>query len=66
VNMILCLAESVTLRKTRHDVPVHIQDVHEKDTVVIAYNIIGNTENCQDVSFLMMQREHMTGLLRIS
>jgi len=53
-------------RKTRNDVPVHIQDVHEMDIVVIAYNIIGNIKNCQDVSFQRMLRKHMTGLLRIS
>ncbi|MCK5265986.1 MAG: hypothetical protein KAR03_10300 [Candidatus Thorarchaeota archaeon] len=53
-------------RKTRNDVPVHIQDVLGTDIVVIAYNIIGNIKNCQDVSFQRMLRKHMTGLLKTS
>jgi hypothetical protein len=53
-------------RKTRNDVLVHTQDVQEMDTVVIAYNIIGNIKNCQVVSFQKMLRRPMTGLLRIS
>jgi len=53
-------------KKTRNDVPVHTQDAHELDTVVTAYNIIGNIKNCQDVSFQRMRRKHMTGLLRTS
>jgi len=53
-------------RKTRNDAPVHIQDAQEMDTAVIAYNIIGNIKNCQDVSFQLKLRKHMIGLLRIS
>ena len=54
------------LTKTRKIVLVRIQVVQERDTVVIAYNIIGNIENCQVVSFLKMLREHMTDLLKPS
>jgi hypothetical protein len=50
------------LRRTRYDVPAHIQDVQEMDTVAIAYNIIGKIKNCQGVSFLLKQRKRMTGL----
>jgi len=53
-------------RKTRNDVPAHIQDVQETDTAVIAYSTIGNIKNCQDVSFQQMLRKHMTGLLKTS
>jgi hypothetical protein len=54
------------LRKTWNDVLVHTQDVQKKATVVIAFNTIGNIRNCQDVSFQLMLRKHLTGLLRIS
>jgi len=54
------------LRKTRNGVPVHIQDVQERDTVVIVYNTIGNIKNYQAVSFQRMLRKHLIGLLRIS
>jgi len=53
-------------RRTRNAVPALIRDAHELDTAVIAYNIIGNIKNCQDVSFQRMLRNHMTGLLRTS
>ncbi len=53
-------------RRTRSDVPAHIQDAHEKGTVVIAYNITGNIKNCQDVSFQKMPKRPMTGLLKPS
>ncbi|MBE0525310.1 MAG: hypothetical protein IH631_00085 [Candidatus Thorarchaeota archaeon] len=54
------------LKRTRSDVRVHIQDVREMDIVVIVYNIIGNIKNCQVVSFQLMLRKHMTGLLKTS
>ena len=54
------------LRRIRPDVPVHIQDAQEMDTVAIAYNIIGKIKNCQGVSFQQMLREHMIDLLRTS
>jgi hypothetical protein len=54
------------LRRTWNVVPVRIQGAHEKDTVVIVYNIIGNIVNCQDVSFQKMLRKHSTGPLRTS
>jgi hypothetical protein len=54
------------LRRIKNDVPAHIQDVQEMGIVVIACNIIGKIKNCQGVSFQLMQREHMTGLLKTS
>jgi len=54
------------LRRTRNDVLVHILDVQETDTAAIAYNTIGNIRNCQDVSFQLMLRKPLTGLLRTS
>lgn len=54
------------LRRTKNDVPVRTQDAREMDIVVIVYNIIGKTKNCQGVSFQLMQRERMTGLLKTS
>ena len=53
-------------RKTRIDAPVHIQDAHEKVTVVIVYNITGNIANCQDVYFLKMLNGLMIDPLRSS
>jgi len=54
------------LIKSRNDVLVLTQDAQEKDIVVIAYNIIGNIKNCQDVYFQRMLRKHLIGLLRTS
>jgi len=60
------VVEYAMLKKTWNDVLVRIQDVQEKDTAAIAYNTIGNIRNCQDVSFQLMLRKHLTGLLRTS
>jgi len=60
------MVEYAMLKKTWNDVLVRIQDVQEKDTAAIAYNTIGNIRNCQDVSFQLMLRKHLTGLLRTS
>jgi hypothetical protein len=54
------------LRKTSSDVLAHIQDVQEMDIVVIAYITTGKIVNCQVVSFQLMLKKHMTGLLRTS
>jgi hypothetical protein len=53
-------------KKTWNVVLAHIQDVQEKDTVVIVYNTIGNIKNCQDASSLKMLRRHLTGLWKTS
>jgi len=60
------VVEYAMLKKTWNDALVRIQDAQKKDTAVIAYNTIGNIRNCQDVSFQLMLRKHLTGLLRTS
>jgi hypothetical protein len=53
------------LRETRNDAAVHTRDVQDKATAVIAFNIIGKIESCQDVYSPLKQRKLMTGLWRI-
>lgn len=53
------------LRKTESGVLVHTQDVQEMDIVVIVYNTIGNIKNCQVVSFQLILKKRMTGLLKL-
>ena len=54
------------LKRTNYAVPVHTQAALDRDTVAIVYNIIGNIKNCQDVSFHLMLRKPLIGLLKTS
>ena len=50
------------LKETRNDAGAHIPDVQDRGIVVIVFNIIGNTESCQDVYSHLKQRKPMIGL----